>query len=127
MNTCRNHRKSSTILVFSMLVSCLFGLDTEDTFDIHKASFFCPEITIRSLLFFYFRFIRGYSKDWTLDSIPSSYVFISGKVYIAKRFATAGRTLKSDHFEQDLGPYWNYKINDNYIGLGWNVAGIMAD
>jgi hypothetical protein len=127
VNTCHNHRKSRTILVFSMLISCLFGLGQkkqEDTFDIYKASFFLPQplpgghySSNISVLYVVT------PKDWTLDNVTAPMFSYQAKYTLPKGFnLQAGLSSLIISNRIYLGPYWNYKIKDNYIGLGWNVA-----
>ena len=123
MNTRRNYCKCRTILVFSMLVSCLFGFGQkkqEDTFNIHKASFFLPQplpgghySSSISVLYVVT------PKDWTLDNITAPMFSYQAKYTLPKGFnLQAGLSSLIISNRIYLGPYWNYKINDNYYRFG---------
>jgi hypothetical protein len=128
VNTFSNHSKSRTILVFSMLISCLFSFGQkkqEDTFDIYKASFLLPQplpgghySSSISVLYVVT------PKDWTLDNITAPMFSYQAKYTLPKGFnLQAGLSSLIISNRIYLGPYWNYQISKgNYVGLGWNVA-----
>ena len=123
MNTCRNHHKCRTILVFSMLVFCLSGFGQkkqEDTFDIHKASFFLPQplpsghySSSISVLYVVT------PQDWTLDNVTAPMFFYQGKYTLPKGFnLQAGLQSLFISNRIYLGPYWNYKIDRQLCRTG---------
>ena len=128
MNTFSNFPKSRTTLVFIMLISCLSGFGQKkpvDTFDIHKASFFLPQplpggqySSSISVLYVVT------PKDWTLDNVTAPMFFYQAKYTLPKGFnVQAGLQSLIISNRMYLGPYWNYKLdNNNYVGLGYNVA-----
>ena len=127
MNTCHHYRKTRCILIFSLLVSSLLGFGQKkqaDTFDIHKASFFLPQplpgghySSSISVLYVVT------PKDWTLDNVTAPMFFYQAKYTLPKGFnLQAGLQSLIISNRIYLGPYWNYKLGNNYVGLGWNVA-----
>jgi len=128
VNTCLSQNKCRNILVFSMLISFLTGFGQkkqDDSFDIHKASFFLPQplpgghySSSISVLYVVT------PKDWTLDNVTAPMFFYQGKYTLPKGFnLQAGLQSLFISNRIYLGPYWNYKIDEhNYAGLGWNVA-----
>jgi hypothetical protein len=127
VNTCHHYRKTRCILIFSLLVSSLLGFGQQkqaDTFDIRKASFFLPQplpaghySSSISVLYVVT------PKDWTLDNVTAPMFFYQGKYTLPKGFnLQAGLQTLLISNRIYLGPYWNYKVGNNYVGLGWNVA-----
>jgi len=128
VNTFRNYRKIRTVLVFSMLSLSILGFGQKkkqtDTFDIYKASFFLPQplpgghySSSISVLYVVT------PKDWTLDNITAPMFSYQAKYTLPKGFNVQGglaSLIISNRI--NLGPFWNYKINDNYVGVGWQVA-----
>ena len=127
MNTCRNHQKCRTILVLSMLVSCLFGFGQkkqEDTFDIHKASFFLPQPLPSGHYYSSISVLYVVTpKDWTLDNVTAPMFFYQGKYTLPKGFNLQAGLPESFYFKQDLSrSLLELQDRQNYVGLGWNVA-----
>jgi hypothetical protein len=127
VNTITNYSKCRIILIFSMLTSCLFSFSQKkegDNFDILKASFILPQPLpgghySSSISVIYVVTPR----DWTDDVITAPMFSYQAKYTLPKGFnVQAGLTSLFISNRVYLGPYWNYKINDNYIGLGWQVA-----
>ena len=128
MNTSSNYKKRRTILIFSMLVACLFSIGQKkqtDTFDIYKASFLLPQPLpgghySSSISVLYVVTPR----DWTDDIIAAPMFFYQAKYTLPKGFnvqASWASLIISNRIL--LGPYYDYKLpNNNYIGLGWQVA-----
>ncbi len=126
MNTLRHFRKKHGVLFVCFLSSCLFGLAQKDTdtFNIYKTSFNLPQplpgghySSSISVLYVVT------PKDWTLDNITAPMFAYQAKYTLPKGFnLQAGLSSLIISNRIYLGPYWNYKINDNYIGLGWQVA-----
>jgi hypothetical protein len=115
------------MLIFSMLVLCLSGFGQkkqEDSFDIYKASFFLPQPLPSGHYFSSISVLYVVTpKDWTLDNITAPMFSYQAKYTLPKGFnLQAGLSSLIISNRIYLGPYWNYKINDNYINLGWNVA-----
>ena len=110
-----------------MLISWLFGFGQKkqvDTFDIYKASFALPQplpgghySSSISVLYVVT------PKDWTLDNVTAPMFSYQAKYTLPKGFnLQAGLSSLFISNRIYLGPYWNYKLKNNYIGLGWNVA-----
>jgi hypothetical protein len=127
VNTFSNYGKTRTILIFCMLGSCLFGFSQkkqEDTFDIYKASFALPQplpsghySSCISVLYVVT------PKDWTLDNVTAPMFSYQAKYTLPKGFNLQGglaSLIISNRI--NLGPFWNYKMDDNYIGVGWQAA-----
>lgn len=128
MNTCINHSKSRTLLLFIIMFSCLSGFaqkKQEDTFNIYKASFVLPQplpgghySSSISVLYVVT------PKDWTLDNVTAPMFSYQAKYTLPRGFnlqAGLSSLIISNRFY--FGPYWNYHFGaDNYVGLGWNVA-----
>jgi hypothetical protein len=119
--------KNRVNLVFILCISCLFVFSQkkqEENFEIHKASFYLPQplpsghySSSISVLYVVT------PKDWTLDNITAPMFSYQAKYTLPKGFnLQAGLSSLIISNRIYLGPYWNYKINDNYIGLGWQAA-----
>jgi hypothetical protein len=110
-----------------MLVLSLSGFGQkkqEDSFDIHKASFFLPRPLPTGHYYSSISVLYVVTpKDWTLDNVTAPMFSYQAKYTLPKGFnLQAGLSSLIISNRIYFGPYWNYKINDNYIGLGWNVA-----
>jgi hypothetical protein len=110
-----------------MLILSLFSFGQkkqEDTFNIYKASFFLPQplpgghySSSISVLYVVT------PKDWTLDNITAPMFSYQAKYTLPKGFnLQAGLSSLIISNRIYLGPYWNYKIDNNYIGVGWNLV-----
>jgi hypothetical protein len=110
-----------------MLLLCLlsYGQKKTDTFDILKASFALPQplpgghySSCISVLYVVT------PKDWTLDNVTAPMFSYQGKYTLPKGFNVQGKfasLIISNRIS--LGPFWNYKMDDNnYIGVGWQAA-----
>ncbi|HEY4966372.1 MAG TPA: hypothetical protein VII28_08235, partial [Puia sp.] len=130
MNKFPNSRISSTLLVFSLLATCLTGFGQKkqvDTFDIYKASFNLPQPHpprgghySSSISVIYVVTPR----DWTDDIITAPMFFYQAKYTLPKGFNIQG-SLASLFISNrvNLGPFWNKELNNhNYVGLGWQVV-----
>lgn len=128
MKTYSNFKKGRTILIFSLLFSSLLSYSQKkiqsDSFNIYQASFALPQpqpgghyTSSISVLYVVT------PKDWTLDNVTAPMFSYQAKYSLPKGFnAQAGLTSLIISNRIYLGPYWNYKMDDNYIGLGWQVA-----
>ncbi len=127
MNTFRNFKKIRIVLIFCMLASCLLCFSQKepvDSFNILKASFILPQPLPGGHYSSSISVIYVVTpKDWTNDVITAPMFSYQAKYTLPKGFnVQAGLTSLIISNRIYLGPYWNYKINNNYIGLGWNVA-----
>ena len=127
MNTYSNYRVSRLVLVKFLLFLSLTGFGQKkqvDTFNIHEASFFLPQplpgghySSSISVLYVVT------PQDWTLDNITAPMFSYQGKYTLPKGFnLQAGLASMIISNQVKLGPFWNYKMDNNYIGLGWQVA-----
>ncbi len=127
MNIYSNHRIIRPVLVLILLIFSLFGFGQKkqtDTFNIHDASFFLPQplpgghySSSISVLYVIT------PQDWTLDNITAPMFSYQGKYTLPKGFnIQAGLASMIISNQVKLGPFWNYKADDNYIGFGWQVA-----
>jgi hypothetical protein len=128
VNTFSNLCKCRIFLLFILLGCCSSGFSQkkqEDSFEIHKASFFLPQPLpgghySSSISVIYVVTPR----DWTDDVITAPMFSYQAKYTLPMNFNLQGSwssLIISNRFT--LGPYWNYQISkDNYVALGWNVA-----
>ena len=110
-----------------MLIISLIGFGQkkqEDSFNIYKASFFLPQPLPAGHYYSSISVLYVVTpNDWTLDNITAPMFSYQAKYTLPKSFnLQAGLSSLIISNRIYLGPYWNYKINDNYIGVGWNVA-----
>ncbi len=111
------------IFIFSCFTAFSQTKDA-DSFNIYKASFFLPQplpgghySSSISVLYVVT------PKDWTLDNITAPMFSYQAKYTLPKGFnAQASLTSLIISNRITLGPYWDYKFDDNYVGFGWNVA-----
>jgi hypothetical protein len=95
-----------------------------DSFDIFAASFILPQPLPSghfhsSLAILYVVTPR----DWTLDNIKAPMFSYQAKYTLPLGFnLQAGLATLFISNRIYLGPYWNYKIKNNYIGLGWQAV-----
>ena len=127
MGTFTYNTKSRAILIFSMLTCCFFGFGQKkkvDTFNINSASFMLPRplptghySSCISVLYVVT------PRDWTDDVITAPMFSYQAKYTLPKGFNIQG-SLTSLIISNRilLGPFWNYRIDDNYIGIGWQTA-----
>jgi hypothetical protein len=127
VNTSSNQTKSRTGLILSLLFLSMlsFGQKKQkDSFNIYKASFFLPQPLpgghySSSISVIYVVTPR----DWTDDIIAAPMFSYQAKYTLPDGFnVQAGLSTLFISNRIYLGPYWNYKFNNNYVGLGWNVA-----
>jgi hypothetical protein len=127
LNLFGRHRLNRIFLICCFLTtgfSVFSQKKNTDTFNIYKASFVLPQplpgghySSSISVLYVVT------PKDWTLDNITAPMFSYQAKYTLPKGFnLQAGLSSLIISNRIYLGPYWNYKINDNFIGLGWNVA-----
>jgi hypothetical protein len=116
------------IVLFLILLTCwVLGLGQKiqpDTFDIHKASFILPQPMAPGHYHSSISVLYVVTpKDWTLDNITAPMFSYQAKYTLPKGFnLQAGLATLLISTRIYLGPYWNYKIEDNYIGLGWQLV-----
>jgi hypothetical protein len=116
-------------MVFSLFFVSLSGYGQKketDSFNIFKASFILPQplpgghySSSISVLYVVT------PKDWTLDNITAPMFYYQAKYTLPGGLnlqASLASLIISNRFL--LGPFWNYKLpgNNNYLGLGWQVA-----
>jgi len=127
VSTSNNQIKRRATVFFSLLMCCLlsFGQKSKvDTFNIHSASFMLPRplptghySSCISVLYVVT------PRDWTDDIITAPMFSYQAKYTLPKGFnLQGGLTSLIISNRINLGPFWNYKINDNYVGIGWQVA-----
>jgi len=116
-------------MIFCFLIASSMGFaqkkELPDSFDIKKGSFVLPLPLpgghYSSSLGVLYVVPPG---DWTHDIIAAPMFSYQGKYSLAKGFNLQGSWTTlfiSNRFL--LGPFWNYKINDDYyVGAGWQVA-----
>jgi hypothetical protein len=103
---------------------CAQKKDIAQQFDIKAASFLLPQPLPAGK---YSHQIAIYyvvpPKDWTLDIVKAPMFNYTGKYTLPKGFNIQGgisTLVVSNRF--NLGPFWNYSINNFHLGVGYQIA-----
>jgi len=95
-----------------------------DTFDIRQSSFFLPQALPKG------KYYQNVSilyvvvpKDWTTETVNAPMLSYSGKYTLPYGFnlqASLATLVISNRI--NLGPFWNYSVNQFHFGAGYQVA-----
>lgn len=95
-----------------------------DEFNIKKASFLLPQALPK------WKFSQAFSiyyvvppKDWTLGIVKAPFFNYSCKMTLPEAFnvqASVSTIFVSNRF--NVGPFWNYSVNDFHFAVGYQVA-----
>jgi|KBSSwiStaDraftv2_1062776.scaffolds.fasta_scaffold246779_2 hypothetical protein len=121
-------KKTELLLTIFLIISCMAGWGQKklpDSFNIRSASFFLPQPLPKGHYSSCISVLYVVTpRDWTDDVITAPMFYYQAKYTLPKSFnvqASLATLFISNRIT--LGPFWNYKINDNnYAGVGWQVV-----
>jgi len=113
------------VLILFLLSSGAIGQEVQtDSFRIKEASFALPQPLPAGHYSSAIALIYVVTPtDWTIDNIKAPMFFYQGKYTLPRGFnLQAGLQTLLISNRLHLGPYWNYRSGNDYLGLGWNVV-----
>ena len=95
-----------------------------DNFDIKKASFLLPQPLTKDKYSSALYFLNVYIPSaWTLENIKAPMFYYTGKYTLPYGLnLQAGLATLFISNRINLGPFWNYSINNYHFGVGYQVA-----
>ncbi|WP_448699273.1 hypothetical protein ACFGVR_20075 [Mucilaginibacter sp. AW1-3] len=96
----------------------------QDTFDIKNSSFLLPQALPKGKYYQEVAILQVVvPKDWTTENITAPMLSYAGKYTLPYGFnLQASLATLIISYRLNLGPFWNYSVNNFHFGAGYQVA-----